>query len=173
MVLVKTIQNGNEYACIGTIVSQHKVMAPARCVYRRSSVKLEFGILNSSKPDFTVNVSLKDITIHPGYSSYMDNYNIAVIELPNKIEFGPNVTNIEMVDESHVLETWTEVSILGYAKGDQSQAKLHAIVSDITSFKTCHDGYDTVNRMVMLREGLEFCVNMHDAFSTNAHYYGG
>lgn len=123
MIAVKYNENDTEHECIGVIVSEYKVVTPAHCVYNIDSIKLEFGILNSSKPEYTIDVSSQNVTLHPKYNSEMDHFDVAIIELTNKIKFGPKVTKIDMIELKEVrnqaILTDTEITILGYTKGDR------------------------------------------------------
>lgn len=172
MIKVKYNQNGKEYRCIGVIISHYKVLTPAKCVYRKKFIKLEFGFLNSFEPQNTVNVSLDKITLHPKYTSDGNDYDIAVIELPNEIAFSPRVGKLDLVEENHVLESWTEVTMLGYTFVGHSINKIDSTDSTIRDFRTCRYEY-LITHMIGLKEGLEFCVNKHDEFGKNAHYRGG
>lgn len=167
---VKYIKDGNEFECVGIIVTDYKVLTPAHCVHKRNSVKVEFGILNSTRAHYTEKASLANITLHPKYVHGQQYYDIAVIEFERKITSNSQkVDKARMVEDNYVMETETKVSLLGYGKKDDRL--LYRVDSRISDYRKCMQDY-LYQRMVTISHA-EFCVDIRIQLSSNARFRGG
>lgn len=84
----------------------------AHCVKNRTSFTLIFGSTDIDDPHYTVNITEKDIIIHPEYSGGRPYRNdIAVVEMKKMLKFGPKMDKIDMVDENYIPKTGDTVTM--------------------------------------------------------------
>lgn len=160
MVVVRSTNN-TERICIGTIISDYKIVTPAQCVANKKSFKVNFGIINESKPNYTVTVPLNHVTKNSKYDSAQKAYDLAVIEIEHKIQFNAKVGKMKLINKtSQVLSIGAEVIMLGYIKGSSTN-NLQSFKSIVMDFSKCERLY--WNRAsIRLNRDTHFCVDLCD-----------
>ncbi|XP_031639845.1 uncharacterized protein LOC116351834 isoform X2 [Contarinia nasturtii] len=123
--------SGSRIVCGATVVSSFKVMTAASCVIDTEAVALIAGALNSEEPHQTVNITGKEIIIHPGHKG------IAMIQLKSSLKFGTKIGKIDLVNVDYKPKDAEDVNIFGYLDN-----RLHFINTTIHDFVASRNNDD-------------------------------
>ncbi|KAE8621392.1 hypothetical protein XENTR_v10004810 [Xenopus tropicalis] len=132
------------YLCGGSIITQHWVVTAAHCVYGSTSTPSAFKVFAGSltiQSYYSAGYTVERALVHPSYSSYTQNYDVALLKLTAALVF---TTNLRPVCLPNVGMPWAEGQpcwISGWgttSNGGSISTNLKAASVPLISSATCN-----------------------------------
>lgn len=158
----------SQTVCSAIILTLSKVLTAAHCLVNCQSVSLIVGTTNLDESFQTINITEKDIVIHPDYSEHLAYVNdIAIIQLKSSLKGGVKVGKIDIVDKAYKISVGNKVYVLGY-----SENRLRLVNTTVHDMVACRNSYwERNNNEPRLDEKRQFCVKLD--VERNDKYIGG
>ncbi|XP_031622742.1 chymotrypsin-like elastase family member 1 [Contarinia nasturtii] len=168
-------EDESKFCCAGVIVSPWKILTVAHCVHNRTAFRLIFGTINVFAPLETVEITEKEVTIHPEYSGgVLLSNDIAVIQLNKPLVFNSKINQIKMVTDYYAAKAGDTVKMLGFTEGigpnrTTTRSNLRYVESTITDFRTCHNSYWNHKMKRWVDENTQICVDLRNRTINNTN----
>lgn len=156
--------------CSGIIITNFKIMTTAQCMIQNDTkFTLILGSKNLNEPFQVLNITDKEIIVHPAYNKQFPYANdIAIIQLKTMIKFGPKVGKLDVVAKNSPIKPGNNVTMLAYLDN-----RLRYINSKIGDFETCRSSYREINSdNPQLQMEQQFCITLPNGQWNNT-YEGG
>nr|AAQ75386.1 trypsinogen [Pediculus humanus]AAQ82537.1 trypsinogen [Pediculus humanus] len=135
--LVAMLNNGN-FFCGGSVVAPNLVVTAAHCVYEQNHKSLAFRAGSSKANVGGVVVKAKKVHVHPKYDDQFVDYDVAVVELQQDLEFNKNVQPVEVTKTEPTENTNVRVSGWGrLAENGRLATTLQSVYVPVVDRETC------------------------------------
>lgn len=98
--------------CGTSIISEFYLLTAAHCVHR--SYLLAYVTVGSNFISKQIRYNVSKSIVHPLYDATTVDYDIAILKVEKKFEFSKNISPIKIADDSLVLNTGDELTVLGW-----------------------------------------------------------
>lgn len=155
-----SLQHGLGHFCGGSIISNRWILSASHCVNNLQASRLKIRVGSSFRQTEGKLISVSNIISHPQYNNKTFDYDYALIELSEEIEFSKTVQSIGLPDQDEEIETGSKCLVSGW--GDtkilaESREQLRAVVLPVVDRQKCQKQYESMNEITprMICAGFE------------------
>ncbi|XP_063701065.1 trypsin-1-like [Culicoides brevitarsis] len=143
-----SLQDGSRHFCGGSIISKKWILSAAHCMEQMTASRLKVRVGSSfHKSDGKV-VKVVKIVSHPSYNKRTIDYDYALVELAEELEFNTSVQSVDLPAQNEELVAGANCVVSGWGNTQsslESNAQLRSVVVPVISREDCAKDYDGFN----------------------------
>ncbi|KAJ5379001.1 hypothetical protein N7509_012120 [Penicillium cosmopolitanum] len=148
-----SVYYGTSHECGGSIIDSRHVLTAAQCIFKPIASRFKVRVGSTKYISGGKSFQVSKITQHSDYNADTFDNDIAILELQDNLEFGPNVAAVELpFSEQDTPETGAKCSVTGWGYPTHGAGHLTAdlrfVYLDIVDHETCLKAYDSTNLKV-------------------------
>ncbi|KAL7643263.1 UNVERIFIED_CONTAM: hypothetical protein RMT77_006554 [Armadillidium vulgare] len=154
------------YFCGGSLISSEWVLTAGHCLYESKSAQVVLGAHNIREAEVTqVSITSTDLIVHEDYSPTLVHNDIALIHLPQAVEFTDYIQPVCLPTGESDLDEGTSVTPTGWGKTHDGIGTISDTLNEVTvqtvTDEVCADYYGslTIN-------GDQICIDATDGHGT-------